>query len=160
MAGNLKTCALIAGITAQLTRADTGFTTATRKLTKQLLATDVTAFNSVFAAEYSIAAAGTQTVDFFAAFTDLLGNSVSLTKAIALLVLATGSGVIVEPKPATNPLVWFYSGTSPQITIHAGGGFLFFDGATRTIDATHRNILFTETGGATLTLDVVLWGGT
>lgn len=165
MAGNLASCALVASITAQLTRTDTGYGTVTRKVVKQLVASTITTYNVVYSSELSIGSGGSTTVDFFASFNDLLGTSNSLTKAAGLLVLPTGSGVVVQPG-AANPLAWFlgtFGGSGSPVgtlTVHSGGCLLFYDGSTQTVDATHRNVLFSETGGNPLTLDVVLWGGT
>lgn len=112
-------------------------------------------FSEVFAKRYVIAASGNQTIDLFAAFTNLLGASVSPTKVCGLIMKASGTGAIAVLEPGgSNPLPWPLQGTAPELTIPAGGVFLFYQPWTQVIDATNRNLLITETGAAELTLDV------
>jgi hypothetical protein len=118
----------------------------------------IATYTSVFSARYTILAAGTQAVDFYS-FTDLAGNAVTATKIYGVLIVVTGAGSSVKVEPhGTNPLTWFFAGTTPSITIPGsatpGGMFLFSEGGTEVLSATVRQWLLT-CAGATATVDVV-----
>lgn len=120
-------------------------------------------YNQLFSARYTILAAGTQAVDFYS-FTNLAGESVTATKIYAVVIVVTGAGSSVKVEPhGTNPLTWFFAGTTPSITIPGsatpGGLFVFSEGGTETMNATTRQWLLT-CSGATATVDVVAIVGT
>ena len=123
------------------------------------LAPSVTTFNELLAVQGTLAASANTTIDLYS-ITNLLGDAKTLTKAIALMVKATTTGMKIEPG-ASNPLTWFFGGTSPSISIKAGGFMLLGDGAVFTLSATDRNLKITNlSGSVTGTYDVVLLGGT
>lgn len=123
---------------------------------------DESVYNQVFSAQYTILAAGTQAVDFYS-FTNLVGEAVTATKMYAVLVKVTGAGAAVKVEPhGTNPLTWFFGGTSPSITLPGsatGSVFVFSEGGTETLSSTVRQWLLT-CSGATATVDVVAIVGT
>jgi hypothetical protein len=157
---SLTAAQIAASVTWATSKTITGF--ASTKQDQQSIGNtityDVTTFNQEFAAQYTIAAAGTRTIDL-TSFTNALGESVTLSKVAAIIVVASGSSVKVEPG-ASNPLTWFFGGTTPSITVPSGGEFLFAQGTAQTVNSTYKTLLFTNTGGSTLTLTVVIIGGT
>lgn len=109
----------------------------------------------------ALAASGTQTIDW-TAITRYLYDTAVYSKALGILVMPTGSDVKVEPG-ASNPLTWFFGGTTPSITIPDGGMFLFAlknSSAGQTVDATHCTHKFTNTGATALDCYVHLIGKT
>lgn len=153
------------GITAALSwaleKTVTGFDKAKQKgQVSYTPAPAVATYNAVFAAEYTILAAGTQAVDFYS-FTDLVGNAVTATKIYGVLVTVTGTNAAVKIEThGTNGLVWFFGGTTPSITVPAGGCFLFSEGGTEALSATVRQWLLTNTGSGTATVTVAAICGT
>ena len=104
---------------------------------------DASLYNSVFAAEYTLAASGTQSIDL-KNFVDLAFETHTTTdKVISIMVSVTGAPITIAPG-ASNGLVWFWTGTSPIVTIKAGGFLVFSDGAATTVDATHKTLTLTN----------------
>lgn len=119
----------------------------------------VATYNEVYAVEGTLTASSSVTIDLYS-ITNLLGEAKTLTKGIALMLKATTTGMKLEPG-ASNPLTWFFSGTTPAISVQAGGFFLFADGTTATLSASVRNIKITNLSGSTTgTYDLVFLGGT
>lgn len=115
------------------------------------------AANSIYVAQGTLAASASATVDLFS-FTDQLGQAVSMVRVYAMIVNSTNSSLKVEPG-ATNPLVWFFGGTTPSITVPSGGSMAFGQPAATTVSATARNIKLTNTGAVSLTYDIAIIGG-
>lgn len=158
------TAAVSAGLTWALEKTNTGFSTTTQKGTvAYAVSPNVATYNQVFVARYTIAAAGTQAVDFYS-FTNLVGEAVTATKIYAVQIKVTGAtaAIVVEPH-GTNPLTWFFAGTTPSITLPGsttGSTFLFSEGGTEVLSATVRQWLLTNSGAASATVDVVAIVGT
>ena len=111
----------------------------------------------------TIAAAGTLNIDLDA-YTDLDANAVTLTKALSILILPTGTTGVLKVIPgAANGLVWFFGDAADFISIPCGSCFLYSLGPTATpqvIDATHKRLTYSNTGGTSLNVTTVLFGGT
>lgn len=124
---------------------------------------DVAVQNELYAQKYTIAASGTQTMDL-SSFTNLLNQSKTLTSVLSLFLLPTGTNAICKLEPgAANPLTWFFSGTTPAISIPTGGVFVFSNpgtGTGQTVDGTHKNLLVTNTGSGSMSLTVLAVGST
>jgi len=122
---------------------------------------DVAIQNQLFAAKYTVLASGTQVIDL-STFTNLVSQATGLTSVLTLFLLPTGTNAICKLEPgASNPLTWFFSGTTPAISIPAGGTFVFSNpgtGTGQTVDGTHKNLLVTNTGAGTLSLTVLAIG--
>lgn len=107
---------------------------------------DPTVYNSVFAAEYTLgitSPSNTQAIDLMN-FVDLAFETHTTTnKVIGIMVSVTGGNITIAPG-ASNGLVWFWTGTSPIVTIKAGGFLVFSDGAATTVDATHKTLTLTN----------------
>lgn len=156
--------AIAAALSWSLEKTNTGFAVASQKgQLSYSVSPAVATYNQVFAARYTIAAAATQAVDFYS-FTNLAGEVVTATKIYAVMVKVTGASSAVKVEPhGTNPLTWFFAGTSPSFTLPGsttGAVFLFSEGATEVLSATVRQWLLTNTGGASATVDVVALCGT
>ncbi len=124
-----------------------------------LSALDTATWDALFAAQYTIAASGTQAVDL-RTFTDLPGNSVTADKVLTILILvagATADRLNVKPH-GTDGLQWFFGGATESVNVPGGGCLMFSEGAASagtTVSATARQLLLTNTGGAALTVKVV-----
>ena len=147
-----------------LEKTNTGFNDAKQKGSLSYnVSPAVGTYNQLFAARYTIAAAGTQAVDFYS-FTNLAGESVTATKMYAVMIKVTGAGstIVLEPH-GTNGLTWFFGGTNPTITMPGsatGSLFVFSEGGTEVLSATVRKFLLTNSGGSSATVDVVAIVGT
>ncbi len=120
-------------------------------------------WNQNNAQQVTINAAGTADIDCYA-FTNLSGGSVtSTTAALGLVVMPSGGHVTITPG-ATNPLYWFFNGTSTATTagiVAYNGGCLLnckpgSDTGTTVVDATHRNLRLTNGGSASITVTVAV----
>jgi hypothetical protein len=148
--------------TYALTRTNTGFgdTKVGPKTRTYTLQPAVATFNQLYAARLVLAAAASQTVDF-SAITNLAQEAATLTKAVTLELYPSGTDAAVKIEPgAADPLTWFFSGTTPAITIPTGGVFVFAQPLAQVVSGAAKNLKFTNTGSGTLTLDVILRGGT
>lgn len=122
---------------------------------------DVTSINRLGYWNISLAASGTATYDL-TSVTTLISETDAWTKvqAIVLTVDSGGGNIKLEPG-ASNPATWFFSGTSPAITVKAGGFLALGDGSTYTIDATHKTLKVTNTSSSlAVTGKLVIYGGT
>ncbi len=123
---------------------------------------DTTTFNQLFTAYYTILAAGTQVIDLFS-FTNIVNEAVAFTKVYELFILVdTGSGgnILVQPG-ASNALQWFFNGSTQGINLPNGTGVCYMlpiSGTGQTVDATHRNILLTNSGGSTVGVKITVMG--
>lgn len=121
-------------------------------------------YNHVLAATYTIAAAGTQAVDFYGPWTAVSGESVTGTKILGFLIKVTGSTGILKVAPhGTNPLNWPFAGTSPYVLLTPstrGAQWLHCDGTHATVSSTTKQWLLTNTGSATITVKLAAFVGT
>ncbi|NBW14043.1 MAG: hypothetical protein EBR82_39200, partial [Caulobacteraceae bacterium] len=60
---------------------------------------------------------------------------------------------------ASNGLTWFLSGTTPAVTVQAGGFFLIGDGTYGTVSGSAKNIKITNVGAVSGTYEIALIGG-
>ncbi len=122
-----------------------------------------TTYGEVLLHRTTIAAAANETVDF-RSFTNKLNQSVTATKVVGWLIKATGATGQLKIEPgASDPLSWFLSGTTPALTLSCGTDgccIMVMDGAAATIDATTRNVKFSNPGAATITLTIAALVGT
>jgi hypothetical protein len=120
-------------------------------------------YNHVFAAPYTIAAAGTQTVDFYGPWTTLSGESVTATKIIAVWLKATGNSTLKIEPHSVDPLTWPFKGTAPYVEVKPSTGTGFWahgDGTHATLSTTVRQWLLTNTGANQLTVTLAAFCGT
>lgn len=121
------------------------------------LTPDTTTYNRIYATSGTLAASASVTIDL-QGVTDYLGQSLTLTKIIAIELSATGSAMKYEPG-ASNGLSWFLSGTSPALTVQSGGFFLVGDGTFATVSGSAKTITITNTGAVSGTYKIALIGG-
>lgn len=134
-----------------------------------LAGVDLAVWNDGYAAKLPIAAGGNVTVDF-RNWTDLLfeaGKSFDKVFTIALQCTPadpTLTGVMLEVSPgAANPLQWFFRTAGEGVRLAADEVMVLSKPATATVgytvDATHRNLLFANTGADDLVATVIVLGG-
>jgi hypothetical protein len=150
----------------QLTAPRTGFSAAQQGadgISANLNGISFTTFNQLFAAQYTILAAGTQVIDL-STFTNLVGEATGLGHALTISMTVTGTNANVALSPgASNGLVWFFGGTSPTISLTTGCSFCFSGpaaGPGQVVNGTHKNMLLTNNGSGTATVKVVVLGST
>lgn len=114
---------------------------------------DTSVMNRVLLTEGTLAAGANTTVDLYS-FTDQPGNVTLATKARGLEITATGDTGIIKIEPgASNPATWFFSGTTPSISLNCGTdgcGICLYDGSSYTLSATIRNLKLSNTGLASI----------
>ncbi len=151
-------------LTWQLSLPVTGFaarTQGTDNVSVDLSGISLVTWGELFAAQYTIAAAGTQVVDL-RSFTDPTGKAITGTKSLLLYVTVTGAAadlLNIKPNTASNALVWFFGTTADSVNVPGGGALLYTAGAGgtgATVDATHRNLLLANSGAAALTVKVIV----
>lgn len=122
------------------------------------LTPSTTIYNRIYAVSGTLAASASTTIDL-QGVTDYLAQSLTLTKIVAIMVKATTTDMIYSPG-ASNGLTWFLGGTTPTITIRAGGFFLIGDGSAFTVSGTAKTIKITNASGSLSgTYELALIGG-
>ncbi len=154
---------LTLALSATLTKSITGFADDVQgpnELTFTLAGIDLTTFSKLLAADYSIAAAAHVDYDLFS-FTDLQNLSTSMTTVLAVIVAPTAGDIVLSPG-GSNPLTWFFSGTTPAVKCYENGVFLLCEAVAavgQTVDATHRNLTLTNNGAGTAAGKIYAIGG-
>lgn len=155
---------LAASVSWVLAKTNTGFNDTEQKGSASFSsAPSASTYNHVFTAQYSIAASGTQAVDFRGAWTNTAGESVTGAKILGFFIKVTGSTGVLKVEPhSSNGLTWpFATGSAVSLTPSTTGAcWLHCDGTHGTVDGTHKQWLLTNTGSATITVTLVAWIGT
>ena len=121
----------------------------------------VATFNQLYVATFTLAASASQTIDV-TSLTNLIGESFSFGHTLTLLILPTGSQCTVQPG-GTNPLQWFFGGTTQSITVTAGGMLAYSEpvaGPGAVVSSSHKTLELTNSGVTSLTVTLVLLGST
>ncbi|AMV25527.1 hypothetical protein VT84_14105 [Gemmata sp. SH-PL17] len=123
---------------------------------------DTDVWDDAYAAVLTIASSASTTIDL-KSFTNLAGESVALTKALAIVVKVAGtSGVLKITPGASNGLVWFAGSTDGHV-VRAGESFTQAGdptGSGITVDSTHKTLTFANTGATSITVTVAIVGST
>lgn len=111
-------------------------------------------YQNVKLASLTIAAGANTTLDLYAAFTNLVGETTAVsTKLLGVVLKLTGTNAQLKIEPgAANPLTWLLAGTTPSLTFRAGGVVVLVDGTAFTLSATDRNWKLSNPGAGDLTL--------
>lgn len=115
-----------------------------------LSAIDLTVYTQAYQGKLTT----TTTIDL-TSFTNLAGESVALSKALAMVITCTGGTCVMTPGASNGLAGWFF----PTSTALGNGDNMVFlrnpVGTTPvTVDATHKTITFTISG-ATVTVAVL-----
>lgn len=102
----------------------------------------IASLNEIYVYKGTLAASGTLTIDL-KAVTNLLNEAVVFT-GVQKLYLSTSATNITLTPGASNGLVWFYTGTSPVLTVKAGGAITLDDGGVTAVSATHKTLTLTN----------------
>jgi hypothetical protein len=89
----------------------------------------------------------TTTIDL-TSFTNLAGESVNLSKALAMVVTCAGGSVVLKPGASNGLAAWFF-GATDGIKFADGDSMIFLRNPNQTpvtVDSTHKTITFTVTG--------------
>jgi hypothetical protein len=120
---------------------------------------NVATYNQLYTASYTLAASATQTIDL-TSLTNLVGESIDYTQALSILVLPVGSQCTLKPG-ATNPLTWFFGGSTQSIIIPDSGMFAFSCPATgsgATVSGTAKTLELINSGATSLVVDITIIG--
>lgn len=118
-------------------------------------------FNQLYVTQLSLAASASTTLDL-TSLTNLVYESFSFGHVITIMVLPVGNNVTIEPG-ASNPLQWFFGGTTQTILVDNNGCFLWSNGASATgtvVNSTNKTLKFTNSSGASNLIDVLIIGST
>jgi hypothetical protein len=150
----------------------TGFepvTQGTDNIQVNLQGIQVTTWNQLFAANYSLSASGGTTTFDLTSFTNLAFESVTLGHVLAIVVdntTATGTGSNVAIGPASSDgLQWFWGGTSQTISLPDGYSFVLTGpvGGTSVgtaVSGTSKKITLTNNGSGAATVQIAILGST
>ena len=146
-----------ASFSYSLSKDNPGFSPTTSGKVKSKRIPFGTAYDQALTARYTISAAATQVLDL-SSFTNEVGEAVTGTKAVGILLLPTGSTARIE-EDGTDGLRWFALSDDGNgaVTVPSGGFFAYGEPTGTTIDATHKRLKITNTGGTSLTVDVVIF---
>lgn len=156
----LTSASMRASVSWDTRKAVTGFNTVKHK---DSLAGSYTAavatYQHVLVARYTLAAAGTQTVDLYSV-TEPSGEAATATKFKGILLVCsatvTGGQLKVEPG-ASNPFALGLSGTTPALTLDvgtAGCTLMLVNGISMTVSNTVKNVKLSNPGSQTVTVDL------
>lgn len=147
-----------------LTRINPGYANANTgpdSISFNLTNLNTTTFNQLSPLTFTIASGGSTTIDL-TAMTNTVYETFSLASVLSIMVLPKGGAVVMKPG-ATNGATWFLGGTTPTVTISDGGCLLFSEpvgGPGHAVDPTHKTLTFTNSGGTSLQLSLLIVGGT
>ena len=113
---------------------------------------DVTVSDEFYVYKGTLAISGTLVINL-QSVTNLLNEAVSFTGIRQIILKTDGANITLAPSVTspTTGLVWFFTGTTPVLTIKDGGTLLMDDGGFVTVDATHRSITITNTSASVTT---------
>lgn len=111
----------------------------------------------------SVNTTGAITTIDLTSLTNLVYESFSLAHVLLLMLVPTGSDVHMTPG-ASNPLQWFFDGSSQGLTVHKNGVFLYCEDPGNTgvaVTGTAKTLAFQNAGSAgAATLNLVVAGST
>jgi hypothetical protein len=87
-------------------------------------------------------------------FTDLQGNACTMQHALGIMIFPTGSDVVLSPG-ASNPLTWFFGGSTQSVDIPNGGIFVLcnsYGGEGVGVSPSNANLKLTNNGGSPATV--------
>lgn len=132
------------------------------KVTWNYQALDLTVYTQAYVGILTIPAGTNQTIDL-TSFTNLAGETVALTKVLAMVVTVSGPTGVLKITPGTsNGLAAWFFGATDGIVMADGDQLSFARDPAKTpvtVDATHKTIKFANTGAASITVTVVIIGG-
>ena len=157
---SLTQLALSAAMQWTLSKANTGFA-ATKQgsdnLTYSNTLSSFATWTEIFAQQMTITA-GSFNEFSLRTFTNLVGVSVTAGHILAIEIIPTGTGATCVVTPVgTNGLTWYWTGTSPSLTVPINGCEFHTEdpaGTGTVLDATHNALRITNGGAATLTVSV------
>lgn len=148
-----------------LQAANTGFGNSTEgpdSISANLAGVSVSTWNQLYAAQFTVAASANHTIDLSTGLTNLVNESFGFSKVLAMVIKSSGGSITWSPA-ASNGFSYNLAGTTPTYIVHDGAVFAASEGATATgivVDSTHKNLFFSNTGGTTSTVTVVIAGKT
>lgn len=126
---------------------------------------DAEVYDEALFASFGLPAGVTQTVDLrlFQTFSQAVTGAAAIGLAVRITAEAAGGKVRIRPGVA-NPLTWFFGSATDSLTINAtasgDAGLSLLDGTAVTVSDAERNIDFTNTGSAEVTVRVMAIVGT
>jgi hypothetical protein len=149
------------GVVAEYRYDVAGFSSATQKPSvefKRTLSADD--FDEALFTEFTLPAAGTQTIDFrlFQTLAQQVTGASAIGIAFRLTATVAGGQLRVAPG-AAQPLTWFFGSATDSLTINATAdgeaGFCLLDGTAVTVSDSARNLDCTNPGSAAVTVRVM-----
>lgn len=118
-------------------------------------------FPLLLASNVTLAGSGGTTTYDLSGFEDLLNNNQSMVHALGIFIMPTGADVVLSPG-ASNPLTWFFGGSTQSITIPNGGIFLLsnpYNASGQIVDGTHKTLKLTNNGVSSSNIYFFVVGG-
>ena len=119
--------------------------------------------NQIYTNALTLGSGANADADFYS-FTNGVGESTGFLhiQAIFVTVTAASASSVTLGNGSANPLVWFFGGTAPTITIPPGGMFMFsvpVGGTLAVVSSTVRKFNFLD-GGSGSTTNILALGST
>lgn len=117
-----------------------------------LSAIDLTVYTQAYLGKLT----GTTTIDL-TSFTNLAGEAVVLSKAIAMVMTCIGGSCVLKPGASNGLSGWFF-GSTDGIAFADGDSMVFLRDPSKTpvtVDSTHKTITITVTGTPTITVAII-----
>lgn len=157
----LTTASINGAITWTQTKANTGFLETIQGMDSLSISlapslTGASAANVVYAEQRTLTASTSQTYDL-QSLTDLLAQSLVMTRAFAIAISCSAGQVTLE-QGASNPLTWPLSGTAPALVIQSGAFVVVGQTNAQTVSGSAKTLKVTA-GGSGGTYKIVILGG-
>jgi len=121
------------------------------------IAPPINTINEIYAENRVLAASASHTYDL-TTMINFFGEAISFTKARALHLAVQGGQIELSPG-VSDPLTWFFGGTSPSITLPDGSFITVGGGSNATVSGTAKNLTITNTGATSATYQITIIGG-
>lgn len=144
----VDTVEFVAGVKWAQSLTNTGFDESRQSGTaySSIRPTVIAGSNRLYFTSQTIAASGTLTLNC-QSLTDALGQAIVATRIYGIWVEANGAGLRCETH-GTNGLVFPWNDASDAITIDTHGELSYCSTTSTVVDATHKQLLFTNVSGA------------
>lgn len=121
------------------------------------IAPPINTINELFAENRVLAAAASHTYDL-TTMVNFFGEDISFNKARALHLAVAGGQIELSPG-VSDPLTWFFGGTTPSITLPDGSFITMGMGTNATVSGSAKNLTVTNTGATSATYQITIIGG-
>ena len=121
------------------------------------IAPPINTINEMFAENRALAASASHTYDL-TTMVNFFGEAITFNKARALHLAVQGGQIELSPG-VSDPLTWFFGGTTPSIILPDGSFITIGGGSNAVVSGTAKNLTVTNTGATSATYQITIIGG-